>query len=334
MKPTIKPKRTAEQRAEEESVRQQHAVNPVRQRPASAINQQSFTAILSLVTRFKAVRESQGLTLAEVAERMGIDAPALSRLETGKMLNPTLATLHKWAEALGQKLDVDLSELLATISSPRSNISPVLYIIESPNPVDILDGRKEGEALMMSLRLAEIKSIYFQIANQQMLEKVMRRISDDLQQRGDTVFIPVIHISAHGNERGIALTSEEVISWETLGNLLYDLKGRMGLSTVEPGTAVLAMSTCQGLHGYQVSRSNSRAPFSLMFGPTKNVEWADSLTAWITLYHLFLKKNFQLEKAIAAMNIAAGLEPRTFAVISGKSIEDQLRTQTSTALDQ
>jgi transcriptional regulator with XRE-family HTH domain len=44
---------------------------------------------------------------------MGIDPPALSRLETGRMLNPTLATLHKWAEALGQKLHVDLS-------SPRS----------------------------------------------------------------------------------------------------------------------------------------------------------------------------------------------------------------------
>ena len=47
--------------------------------------------------------------MAEVAARMEIDAPALSRLETGKALNPTLATLHKWAEALGQKLDLDLT---------------------------------------------------------------------------------------------------------------------------------------------------------------------------------------------------------------------------------
>ena len=109
MKPTSKPKRTAEQRAEEEAVRRQHAANPVRRRPASAVNRQSFTAILSLVARFKAERERQGLTLAEVAERMGIDPPALSRLETGKMVNPTLATLHKWAESLGQRLEVGLA---------------------------------------------------------------------------------------------------------------------------------------------------------------------------------------------------------------------------------
>ena len=107
----MKPKReqNTEQRAEEAAVRNQHAANPVRQRPADAINQRSFAAILNLLARFKAVRESQGLTLAVLAERMGIDAPALSRLETGKMLNPTLATLHKWAEALGQKLDVEVS---------------------------------------------------------------------------------------------------------------------------------------------------------------------------------------------------------------------------------
>src|SRR5262245_32575705 len=108
MKPATKPKRTAEELAEEEAIRRQYAEKP-RSRPAEAISRRSFTAILELLARFKAARESQGLTLAEVAAKMGIDAPALSRLETGKTLNPTLATLHKWAEALGQKLELDIS---------------------------------------------------------------------------------------------------------------------------------------------------------------------------------------------------------------------------------
>src|SRR5260370_33580367 len=97
MKPTTKPKRPAEQRAEEEAVRRQHAANPVRQKPAGTINRQTFTAILRLIARFKAERESQGLTLAEVAERMGSDPPALSRLEIGRMVTPSMDTLHKWS---------------------------------------------------------------------------------------------------------------------------------------------------------------------------------------------------------------------------------------------
>ena len=108
MKPMTKPKRSPEQLADEQAVRRQHTANPVRRRPAGALDRQSFTAIVHLMSRLKAVRESQGMTLTEVATRMGIDPPALSRLETGKMLNPTIATLLKWAEALGQKLEVDL----------------------------------------------------------------------------------------------------------------------------------------------------------------------------------------------------------------------------------
>jgi DNA-binding Xre family transcriptional regulator len=107
MKPTTKPERTAAQRAEEEVIRRQHSTKPVRERPSGAFNRNGFTAILQLLAPFKAERERQGLTLVEVAEKMGIDPLALSRLETGKMLNPTLAQLHKRAEALRRKLTVD-----------------------------------------------------------------------------------------------------------------------------------------------------------------------------------------------------------------------------------
>lgn len=109
MKPHIKATRTARERAEEIAIRRRHLANPVRQRPAGAMSRDRFVAILNLMAKFKAVREQQNLTLAEVAGRMGIDPPALSRLETGKVVNPTLGTLHKWAAALHLSLTVDLA---------------------------------------------------------------------------------------------------------------------------------------------------------------------------------------------------------------------------------
>jgi ribosome-binding protein aMBF1 (putative translation factor) len=48
-------------------------------------------------------RERAGLSLAEVTQRSGIDAPALSRLENGQNPNPTLATLSRYAQALGKR---------------------------------------------------------------------------------------------------------------------------------------------------------------------------------------------------------------------------------------
>ena len=54
-------------------------------------------------------RAEAGLTQAQVAERMGTQAPAVARLEnalvTGKH-SPSLATLKKYAAALGKRLEV------------------------------------------------------------------------------------------------------------------------------------------------------------------------------------------------------------------------------------
>jgi DNA-binding XRE family transcriptional regulator len=54
----------------------------------------------------RAMRERRGLTLDQVAERSGIDQPALSRLETGKQPNPTLATIARYAEAIGMEVEL------------------------------------------------------------------------------------------------------------------------------------------------------------------------------------------------------------------------------------
>ena len=56
-------------------------------------------------------RQEVGLTQAEVAERMGTKAPAVTRLETslsGNRHSPSIATLKKYARAVGCRLEVHL----------------------------------------------------------------------------------------------------------------------------------------------------------------------------------------------------------------------------------
>ncbi|MGO9812409.1 MAG: helix-turn-helix domain-containing protein, partial [Isosphaeraceae bacterium] len=44
-------------------------------------------------------RERQGLSLTDMAERTGIDRATISKLETGKIANPTIGTLRTYAKA-------------------------------------------------------------------------------------------------------------------------------------------------------------------------------------------------------------------------------------------
>lgn len=57
-------------------------------------------------------RQEAGLSQAQVAERMGTQAPAVARLEralaTGKH-SPSIATLRKYVKACGKKLVLDLA---------------------------------------------------------------------------------------------------------------------------------------------------------------------------------------------------------------------------------
>lgn len=63
-----------------------------------------------ITLRFKKERLTQKLSLADLAERTGMDPAALSRLENGKQANPTVETLTRVAKALGKKLVCDLQD--------------------------------------------------------------------------------------------------------------------------------------------------------------------------------------------------------------------------------
>lgn len=68
------------------------------------VSQGEYLHLLSLLAALKERRESLGLSLADVAERCGMDRAAISRLENGVQINPTVDTLYRYATALGVEL--------------------------------------------------------------------------------------------------------------------------------------------------------------------------------------------------------------------------------------
>jgi transcriptional regulator with XRE-family HTH domain len=57
-----------------------------------------------LIEALRSCRIRLGYGYSDVAERAGVDRATLSKLESGSLTNPTLATLSKYAEALGVRL--------------------------------------------------------------------------------------------------------------------------------------------------------------------------------------------------------------------------------------
>jgi ribosome-binding protein aMBF1 (putative translation factor) len=93
-------RQTPEGRVEEEEIRRK-----VREEfPPLSIDPE----LAGTLSALRAERERQGLSLADVSERTGIDRATLSKLETGKVPNPTVGTLRTLARALNKRLSWSL----------------------------------------------------------------------------------------------------------------------------------------------------------------------------------------------------------------------------------
>ena len=108
-KPKKYPKMNAEQReAYAQAVAEEHAArdeNVRAARPVADKLRKERQGIAELVGKLKNARIAAGVSLAAMEERTGIRKSALSRLENAKTPNPTLATLQRYAAAIGCRLD-------------------------------------------------------------------------------------------------------------------------------------------------------------------------------------------------------------------------------------
>jgi DNA-binding XRE family transcriptional regulator len=106
----VAPKRTPEEIARHKAIRErfQKERPTLEQLVASGeynepLPMGEYLSIRVAVSALKKAREAAGLSLADVAEKSGIDKSALSKIETGQHPNPTVSTLCRYAHALGKQ---------------------------------------------------------------------------------------------------------------------------------------------------------------------------------------------------------------------------------------
>ena|SRR5882724_6641987 len=212
---------------------------------------------------------------------------------------------------------------------PKTQVLNVVNVIESPSPQDILHDRKEGYALVSALRLAGVPVRYFAVSNIETLEQSINEIANapaslhhilepqftDNRVTGGriaahTIYLPSIHLSAHGNEQGIGLTDGSLVPWQQLAEIIDEInqiKGYMG-SKKPRGMVSLALSCCRGLYAREMLSDDKPWPVFAIIGSEQDIPWSDALTAWITFYHLLITKGLNVDDAIERMNLAAGTE--------------------------
>jgi DNA-binding XRE family transcriptional regulator len=101
-------RRTPEARAEEAKIREalnrEYRETGTIEAAGDAIATEDMIAFSRFMFSLRRERERLGLSLADVAKLAGIDKAALSRLENGLQINPTVNTLARYVRALGKSL--------------------------------------------------------------------------------------------------------------------------------------------------------------------------------------------------------------------------------------
>lgn len=186
-----------------------------------------------------------------------------------------------------------------------------VYVIESPADTDLLDGRTEGRSLCEALRLANIPHWYSLVTTPKTFEESLgTRLSEALSRLNQP---PILHLSMHGNNEGVALTNGEFLTWENLRRSLTPLTNAMA------GGLLICMSSCFGGAGCRMAMHEEKDyPFWALVGNSQSALWSDAAVAYITFYHLFFK-GIAVEQCVERMRVASG--DNNFMVFSGQSLK-------------
>lgn len=180
-----------------------------------------------------------------------------------------------------------------------------VFIIECPNPIDLLQGRNEGKSLEQICKMVGHEVSCFRPKSKNELAEVCRYIASiDREYDGsDDPDLPIcIHISSHGEEDGLFF-GRDLVGWKELLEVLEPVCTK---KSTYRGEIILILSACEA-KGQQltrriqkISKENKalRPPKHFFITADEEVYWNDAVVAWALFYNKIPKTKFSKKKKI------------------------------------
>lgn len=204
-----------------------------------------------------------------------------------------------------------MSSTPARMSGPLKLITKV-FIIESPSASDLAAGIEEGAALSAAFGKSGIQHGLYKVDSTPSFEAALDSIAQEVEKIRKSLGAVTLHLSMHGNNAGIAMTSGEFITWEKLAeimrNFMHSIKPIvMNNNKLSPVT--LCFSSCEGMSAAMINDfvPEDESLFQFVVGPSTPVTWAQAQVAFIAFHQHTLDGGGNGKVALHKMNAAAGL---------------------------
>jgi len=183
---------------------------------------------------------------------------------------------------------------------PEQRIKFFVFVIESPSAPDLYHRRSEGDIVRQAVELNGIKCVV-KTAISLMAFDACLKIGLAEAMASMSGYIPLVHVSAHGDVNGIQLSDGYVMPWAELRDYLRPVNAALG------GSLVVCMSSCEGYAGIKMAMhlEEGDLPYFALIGCGAQPMWGETAVAYATFYHQPWRGEY-IGDAVAAMRVASG----------------------------
>ncbi|MBU3593491.1 hypothetical protein ICN42_05180 [Polynucleobacter sp. 71A-WALBACH] len=175
-----------------------------------------------------------------------------------------------------------------------------VFVIESPSAPDLYHRRSEGDVISQAVSLNGIHCVVKTAISLEAFNACLKvGISEEMQKFPG--FMPLLHISAHGNSEGIQLSDGYMMTWVKLKEYLKPINQALG------GSLIVCMSSCEGYSGIRMVMDKNAIdhPYFALIGCSEKPTWGETAVAYATFYHQLARGEF-IHDAAEAMRVASG----------------------------